>query len=103
VVEDTLVSNGIRRQIGLQVPGFLGIGPILTNTDLIAILPGQLGTYLARSGKIRLAELPVHIPPYCVYQVWHERVTHDAASRWFRKVIAGLFLRATGDTVRLAS
>lgn len=103
VVEDTLASSGIRRQIGLQVPSFLGLGPILTNTDLIAILPEQLGTYLARSGKIRLAELPVYIPPYFVYQIWHERVMHDHASRWFRKVIAGLFLRGTGDTVRLAS
>jgi DNA-binding transcriptional LysR family regulator len=100
VIEDTLAANGMRRQIGLQVPGFLGLGPILTNTDLIAILPEQLGAYLARSGKIRLAELPVYIPPYSIYQVWHERVMHDAASRWFRKVIAGLFLRATGDTVR---
>jgi DNA-binding transcriptional LysR family regulator len=103
VLDDTLKENGIRRQIGLRVPGFLGLGPILTNTDLIAILPEQLGTYLARSGRIRLAELPVYIPPYSIYQVWHERVTHDAASRWFRKVIAGLFLRATGDTIRLAS
>ena len=85
VVEDTLASNGIRRQIGLQVPSFLGLGPILTNTDLIAILPEQLGTYLARSGKIRLAELPVYIPPYFVYQIWHERVMHDHASRWFRE------------------
>jgi DNA-binding transcriptional LysR family regulator len=99
VVDDTLAANGTRRQIGLQVPGFLGIGPILTNTDLIAILPEQLGSYLARSGKVRLAELPVYIPPYSIYQIWHERVTHDPASRWFRKVIASLFLRATGDSV----
>ena len=62
VLDATLEENGIRRQIGLQVPGFLGVGPILTNTDLIAIIPEQLGTYLARSGRIRLAELPVYIP-----------------------------------------
>lgn len=103
IVEDTLAATGTCRQIGARVPGFLGLGPILTNTDLIAILPRQLGTYLARSGRIRLAELPVYIPPYCIYQVWHERVAHDVANRWFRKVIAGLFPRATGDTVRLAS
>lgn len=93
IVEDTLASNGIRRQIGLRVPSFIGLGPILANTDLIAILPEQLGIYLAQSGKIRLVGLPVDIPPYFIYQLWHERLMHDPASQWFRKVIAGLFLR----------
>ncbi len=93
VVEDTLDAHGIRRQIGLRVPSFLGLGPILANTDLIAILPEQLGVYLAESGKVRLVELPVQIPPYFIYQLWHERLMHDPASQWFRKVVAGLFLR----------
>ncbi|HEX4133745.1 MAG TPA: LysR family transcriptional regulator [Bryobacteraceae bacterium] len=93
IVEETFAANGIRRQIGLRVPTFLGLGPIIANTDLLAILPEQLGTYLAQSGKIRLVPLPVDIPPYFIYQLWHERVMHDPASQWFRKVVAGLFLR----------
>lgn len=93
IVEERLDANGIRRQIGLRVPSFLGLGPILANTDLVAILPEQLGLYLAESGKIRLVELPIDIPPYFIYQVWHERLMHDPASQWFRKVVAGLFLR----------
>jgi DNA-binding transcriptional LysR family regulator len=94
IVEETLEANGIRRKIGLRVPSFIGLGPILANTDLIAILPEQLGTYLAGFGKIRLVNLPVDIPPYFIYQLWHERLMHDPASQWFRKVVAGLFLRA---------
>lgn len=94
IVEETLAANGIRRQIGLRVPTFLGLGPIIANTDLIAIVPEQLGNYLAQQGKIRLVLLPVEIPPYFIYQIWHERVMHDPASQWFRKVVAGLFLRA---------
>jgi DNA-binding transcriptional LysR family regulator len=97
IVEETLASNRIRRQIGLRVPSFIGLGPILANTDLIAILPEQLGVYLAQSGKVRLVGLPVDIPPYFIYQMWHERLMHDPASQWFRKVVAGLFLRAPGN------
>ncbi len=97
IVEETLASNRIRRQIGLRVPSFLGLGPILANTDLIAILPEQLGVYLAQSGKVRLVGLPVDIPPYFIYQMWHERLMHDPASQWFRKVVAGLFLRTPGS------
>lgn len=94
IVEEKLAENGIRRQIGLHVPTFLGLGPILANTDLVATLPEQLGNYLAQSGKIKLVGLPIDIPPYFIYQLWHERVMHDPASQWFRKVVAGLFLRA---------
>jgi DNA-binding transcriptional LysR family regulator len=93
IVEETLSGNGIRRKIGLRVPGFVGLEPILTNTDLIAIVPGQFGNYLARHGKIRTLDLPVSIPPYHIYQLWHERLMHDPASQWFRKIVAGLFLR----------
>lgn len=94
ILEETLAANGIRRRIGLRVPSFLGLGPILASTDLIAILPEQLGAYFAQSGKIKLMPLPVEIPPYFIYQLWHERLMHDPASQWFRKVVAGLFLRA---------
>lgn len=93
IVEETLAANRLRRQIGLRVPGFLGLGPVLATTDLIAILPEQLGVYLAQSGKVRLVELPIDIPPYFIYQIWHERLMHDPASQWFRKIVAGLFLR----------
>lgn len=93
IVEDTFAANGIRRQIGLRVPSFLGLGPILANTDLIAILPEQLAVYFAQSGKIKMVGLPVEIPPYFIYQLWHERLMHDPASQWFRKVVAGLFLK----------
>lgn len=94
IVEETLAARGIRRQIGVRVPTFLGLGPILANTDLMAIVPEQLGTYLTQLGRIKLVNLPVEIPPYFIYQLWHERVMHDPASQWFRKIVAGLFLRA---------
>jgi DNA-binding transcriptional LysR family regulator len=96
IVEETLAANKVRRHIGLRVPSFLGLGPVLANTDLIAIIPEQLGTYLAQSGKIRLVTVPVTIPPYFIYQMWHERLMHDPSSQWFRKVVAGLFLRTPG-------
>lgn len=95
IVEETLTAHSIRRQIGVRVPTFLGLGPILAQTDLVAVLPEQLGTYLAQAGRVKLAGLPVDMPPYFICQLWHERVMHDPASQWFRKVVAGLFLRAS--------
>jgi DNA-binding transcriptional LysR family regulator len=93
IVEETLDQKRIRREVGLKVPSFIGLGPILSNTELLAILPEQLGTFFAQNGRIKLVELPFEIPPYHIYQLWHERLRHDPANRWFRKVIADLFMR----------
>jgi DNA-binding transcriptional LysR family regulator len=35
--------------------------------------------------------LPFSVPGYFIVQHWHERYTHDPASRWFRSVMADLF------------
>jgi DNA-binding transcriptional LysR family regulator len=93
IVEETIEAKHIRREVGLRVTSFTGLGPILANTDLIAILPEQLGIYFARSLNIKLVELPFDIPPYHIYQMWHERLRHDPANKWFRRLIAELFLK----------
>jgi DNA-binding transcriptional LysR family regulator len=92
IVAETIEAKHIRRDVGLRVTSFTGLGPILANTDLIAILPEQLGVFFAQAGKVRLVELPFDIPPYYIYQVWHERLRDDPANRWFRKLIAELFM-----------
>jgi DNA-binding transcriptional LysR family regulator len=93
IVEETLQAKHVWRNVDLHVPSFIGLGPIIANTDLIAILPEQLGTFFAQAGGVKLVELPFYIPSYFIYQLWHERMRHDPASQWFRKLIADLFLR----------
>ena len=93
VVERTLEATRIQRKIGLRVPSFLGLAPILMGTDLLAIVPEQLGRYFASSGKIKLLTLPFSIAPYYILQHWHERYNHDPANIWFRGLIAELFLQ----------
>jgi DNA-binding transcriptional LysR family regulator len=92
VVEETIELKRIRREVGLRVTSFIGLGPILASTDLIAILPEQLGTYFAQVSKVKLVEVPFEIPEYHIYQLWHERLRQDPANRWFRKLIAELFM-----------
>src|SRR5271168_649357 len=52
----------------------------------------QLEVFFAQAGGIKLVEIPFEIPPYHIYQLWHERLRHDPANRWFRKLIAELFM-----------
>jgi DNA-binding transcriptional LysR family regulator len=97
IVEQTLQANGIRRRIGLTVPSFLGIVSIITSLNYLAILPEQLARHLASAGQIRVLTVPVPIPPYFIMQHWHERFTHDPASRWLRATIADLFCSSKAD------
>jgi DNA-binding transcriptional LysR family regulator len=92
IVEEIIEAKHVRREVELRVPGFIGLGPILANSDLIAILPEQLGRFFAETGRISLVEVPFEIPPYYIYQLWHGRLHHDPANRWFRKVMAELFM-----------
>lgn len=96
IVEKTLEEKGIRRTVGLTVPGFLGVASILAATEYLAVLPGQLAQYLAAPGNIRLLRLPFPVPAYVIMQHWHERYTHDPAVRWLRGLIADLFCEDRG-------
>jgi len=92
VVEKALEAKSIRRRVGLTVPSFLGIAPIITSLDYLAVLPEQLARHLARTGNVKVLPLPFNVPAYYIMQHWHERYTQDPASRWLRSVVANLFL-----------
>jgi DNA-binding transcriptional LysR family regulator len=82
-----------RRQVMLELPGFLGLGAIVASTDLIATLPRQIGEALAASAGLAVHASPIAIAPFTVQQHWHARAHHDGANRWLRHVCEGLFQR----------
>ena len=91
MIERSLEAKGVRRQIGLTVPSFLGIASIITSLDYVVTLPEQLARHLAGAGRIKVLSLPFSLAPYFIVQHWHERYTHDPASRWLRAVVSELF------------
>jgi len=91
LVEKALETNRIHRKERLRLPGCFGLSSMLTSADCLAIVPEQLGRLIASAGRIKLLPLPFALPPYYVMQHWHERYTHDPASKWLRAVIADLF------------
>ncbi|MEO5923660.1 MAG: LysR family transcriptional regulator [Bryobacteraceae bacterium] len=91
ILEKTLETRRLRRTIGLTLPSFLGLTPVLSSLDYIATLPERLALNIAQSTPIKIFPLPVPMPPYIIVQQWHERYTHDPASRWLRSLIAELF------------
>ena len=95
LLDSAIASQGISRQIVLELPGFLGLSAILTTTDLVATLPRGIGETLAKSAGLQVLPCPFAIPSFPVKQYWHERYHHDSANRWMRGVCASLFGAST--------
>lgn len=93
LLEDALTMHGIERRVHLQIPGFLGLAPILAASDLLATVPSQIGQALAGMADLRMLDCPFDVPHFTVKQHWHERYHEDAGNRWLRQQIASLFLR----------
>jgi DNA-binding transcriptional LysR family regulator len=94
IIEKTIQEKKISRRVGIRVAGFVGLGPLIANTDMLAIMPAQLARFFARFGHIRIFDMPFHVQPYHITQQWHERFTHDPSNKWLRSTMADLFLEA---------
>jgi DNA-binding transcriptional LysR family regulator len=94
LIEKIIQEKKIRRRIGIQVGGFMGLGPLIANTDMLAIMPAQLAEYFARFGSVRIFSLPFAVPSYHITQQWHERFRHDPGNKWLRSTMADLFMEA---------
>jgi DNA-binding transcriptional LysR family regulator len=91
ILEKTLATHRLKRKIGLTVPSFLGVAPLLESLDYVATVPERLAHHIAPTVPIKIFPLPLPVAPYLIVQQWHERFTHDPASRWLRALIAKLF------------
>jgi len=93
VLETALDAAHVRRNVALELPGFLGLHAIVSTTDLIATLPRHIGETLAISGGLKVHRCPVPVPTFTVKQHWHVRYHNDAGNRWLRGTLATLFLQ----------
>jgi DNA-binding transcriptional LysR family regulator len=91
VVDKVLAKNKLQRRVVLRVPSFLGVARIVAQTELLAIVPRQLGQALAEQERVKVLEPPLPLPSYKVKQHWHQRFNLDAGNIWLRKTMAALF------------
>lgn len=101
LLDDALANQRVQRRVQLELPGFLGLGPIVSTTDLIVTVPRHIGETLARLSGLAVFACPLPVPSFDVKQHWHARYHHDAANRWLRGVCGLLFQR--GKVVRRAA
>ncbi|HVZ51083.1 MAG TPA: LysR family transcriptional regulator [Pseudolabrys sp.] len=89
--QHALAHTTAQRKIAIQVPHFLAVPNIVANTDLVCIVPRQLGQVYAEYGQVRIVPLPFKSVPFTVSQFWHDRFDRDQGNIWLRAVIKALF------------
>ena len=91
LLEAGLRRQKIRRNIVAELPSFLGLGPIVLSTDLIATLPRGIGETLAYYYSLSLFACPVPLPTFETKLHWHVRYAQDTGIKWLRSVLTQLF------------
>lgn len=91
LLDQALARERIERRVVLELPGFLGLGPIIRTTDLLATLPRHIGATLAQANELAIHACPFPVEGFAVRQHWHARYHQEAGNRWLRGVVSQLF------------
>lgn len=94
-LEAELTARGCKRRIAMVGHSFAAALAAVRTTDLIAALPERL---VAQPGNADLCvlPLPIDMPDYPYFLIWHVRSTSDAAVCWFRDLVQASADSATG-------
>lgn len=83
-VDRTLAALGLERKVGLYVPSFLMVPPVVASTDMVAALGERVARPLSKLHGLRLLPPPVRTEPRTFYLLWHARTNDAQAHRWLR-------------------
>ncbi|MDP3415257.1 LysR substrate-binding domain-containing protein [Falsiroseomonas sp.] len=79
-LDEALARLGRSRRVGVVVPSFLLVPPLLAGSDLIALLPGRT---LPADPQGRFVDFapPIQVPGFPLHLAWHARRDGDVAVR----------------------
>lgn len=90
LMDQALAALGRRRRIVLTVNQFFTAGRVVTQSDLLTVLPERFVPATGYAGQLATRELPFQMDPVSVQMLWPLRLDADPAQRWLR----GHLLRA---------
>ena len=98
LVDEALAPINRQRRILLTVNQFFTAGRVVTNSNLITVLPRHLIAATGMTDQVITRELPFALPPVHVDMLWHERDARSPAHRWLRKHLTAITSHATFAT-----
>lgn len=81
----------LQSNIRLTLPHFMALPPILSQCNLVTVLPARLATYFQNLGAFNVFEYPLDNEPITINLYWYWRFNHDPGHLWLRNQILKLF------------
>lgn len=85
-----LEKIGRQRKVVLTLPVFSGVCSAVMGSDLIALVPRQLGEHMARKNLLHAYLPPMHVPAATIIGVWHKKSERSPFERWMRNQVFDL-------------
>ena len=95
-VDELLERSSVRRHVRLTVPHYVGVGHILSSTDLIATVPERLADRLIEPFGLSKVPHPAKLPEIAINLFWHAKYHREPANRWLRTLVFELFAANKG-------
>lgn len=87
MIDLALSKRGLQCEIAVIVPHFLSTPVIVQNSDLICTLPKRMAHLYADHFYLKTHTVPLRIPRFPIYLIWHELADTDPGHRWFRNCL----------------
>ena len=91
-VDQALTALGRQRRVVMSVNQYFTAGRVLTQSDLLTVLPLAFLPATGHEAQLLVRELPFELGPIQVSMLWHMRHDAEPAHRWLRERV----LRAAG-------
>jgi DNA-binding transcriptional LysR family regulator len=87
-IDEALASLDRKRRIVLTVNQFFTAGRVVSNSDLLTVLPRHFVRVTGMAHELTLRELPFEVPPVHVDALWHRRQGQRSDHAWLRLAVA---------------
>ena len=87
-IDDALAALGHQRQVVMSAASFLFVPEIVSNSDLVALVPRRL--LRSQLDRLMVIDIPWLAEQFNVSLIWHERSHGHAGQRWVRELIVEL-------------
>ncbi len=84
MIDLALAKRGLQRRITVHVPHFLSMPMMVQASTMLCTLPRRMGLLYADFFRLQAHAVPLRIPQFPVYLLWHESADRDAGHQWFR-------------------
>lgn len=88
--DEALARVGKSRNVAMTLPVFSGVCRVVSESDLIALVPGQLAQKVAPNFGLKVFRPPFEINPALIIAIWHKRSEENPMAKWMRQQIFDL-------------